>query len=355
MLKVKETRRARHYATSLLESLSNRYWCRYTTSLLRAKIRSHRRTAVVGSLFAFVAIFLFLAPSMQVPFASAVKGVTTLCAGESLAGDVAGGIYPAAGGAFVEGSGTGDIYFCSGGTAKLVATSPSNQYLGYFGMGGVKTSTFGLVLALTNFNIPGFWLCYHATTSGCGSKSAPITFPSSFCSSEPNHSCVPGGVALDSSLNLYYVDFQNKKLVECFRSGGYNTCSNLPASSHLSGSPEYVFLQGSTFYIADGSCKGHVWKGSKTSLSIIATVLDSLGGIALSNKNPTKTMHLYVADTGSCHNAPAHILDVTDGKSLPTPFGSSQPLAGLDSSLQFTVYDFKETGSGAAYQTSDTS
>jgi len=266
------------------------------------------RKAVLGSMFASLALLLFLVPAM-VPDVSAAA-VTTLCSS-----------LPNSDGA--------------GGAS--------------FGMGGIKTKAQGLVLALTSFSFPGLWLCYNATTSGCGSKSAFISLPSSFCSSQPTHGCSASGTALDKSLNLFYVDAINADLVECTASSGYQSCKVLPASSAFSGfEPSGLFLRGSTFFVSDRSCSGKVWNGTSSSLSVIATVGDQLISIAVSSKNPSKALHVYVGDAGACKGVAAHVVDATDGKPLPTPFTSSMAIEGLDSSLQFTAY------TGAAYKTPDT-
>src|SRR5579871_2360406 len=144
---------------------------------------------------------------------------------------------------------------------------------GYWGMAGIQTGnpTLGLLLLLISSILQGFWVCGHATSSGCGLSGNFITLPASFCSSEPTHTCDPRGVALDNSLNVYYVDGNNAKLVECTSASNYQ-CSNLPASSALSGHvPEGLVMKGTTFYISDGGCSGKVWKGTKSSLSVIAS------------------------------------------------------------------------------------
>jgi hypothetical protein len=232
----------------------------------------------------------------------------------------------------------------------MISSVPTGgSSLGYFGMGGVKTTTFGLVLVLTNTN-GALWICKHATSSGCGSKSKFITLPSSFCSTEPKGSCNPDGTALDKSLNLYYVDSANVQLVECTASSHYQSCSVLPASSSLTGAPEGLFLQGSTFYVSDSSCTGTVWKGTKSSLSILGTDGDGIESITVSKNNPLNTPHVYGAYSGFCTNTAAHIVDVTDDTSLPSPFTTATEIIGLDSRLQFTTFD-----PGAAYRTTDTS
>lgn len=320
----------------------------------RKNPRSNRDNTIKGLLLASLAIVLFLLPSMTVPSASAVTGVTTLCSSLPSGGVV--GIYPASnGGAFVEDFSTGDIDLCGGGGPATVIAAPpmgaSGQY--YLGMGAVMTKTQGLVFALMNNVMQGFWLCYGASTSGCTSESAFISLPSTFCKNEAIGICTPQGTALDKSLNLYYVDNNNAKLVECTASSSYTSCTNLGASSALSGSsPVGLYLKGTTFYIADSSCSGKVWKGTRTSLSLIGSVGDALTGITVSTKNPMKSLHVYVTDQGSCKNVAAHVYDVTDKKPLPTPFTSTGTRLGtVDSNLQFT--ELYPTGS--AFLTKDSS
>lgn len=280
------------------------------------------------------------------------SGVRPICAPISNT-DTAGEILPAPGGAFVEDWDTGSILFCGGGVPKTVARAPlGGAGEGYYGMGEVRTKTSGLVIALMSELLRGLWICKDATTSGCGRKSAFITLPSSFCPSATL--CSPMGAALDMSLNLYYVDSITANFVECTSSSGYQSCSNLPSSSALKGySPTGLFLHGSTFYIIESSCAGKVWKGTANSLSLIASFGDQLDSIAVSNRNPSGSPHLYVADSGSCTNTPSRIVDLTDGESLPTPFILPLPtgLYGLDSSLQFTYFGYP----GAAWQTTDAS
>jgi hypothetical protein len=299
------------------------------------------------SIFASIAIVFFFIPAAALPNSGAVTGVTTLCAS---IGDAGGAIYPGTSGAFVEGWSTGNLYFCSGGNSKIVATVPTGApSLGYFGMGGIKTTTSGLVLALTNTE-GGLWICKHATASACGSKSKFITLAPAFCRTEVAGYCNPDGTALDKSLNLYYVDSVNVQLVECTASSYYQHCSVLPASASLSGAPEGLFMTGSTFYVSDGSCNGMVWMGTRNTLGFYAHVTESLQGIAVSSNNPSKTPHVYVTYEGACTNTPSGIFDVTDGKLLPSPFSSSTQIGSVDSRLQFTTFD-----PGMVYQTTDSS
>jgi hypothetical protein len=324
----------------------------------RLSCLSHRK--IIPVLFS-LAILLFLLPSIvqssSESFASASSpGLTVLCYNLPH-GNGVGGIYPATGGAFVEDFDRGNLVFCSGGHSKTIATAPPGGLyaFGYYGMGAINTKAFGLVLALVTHNgaysgISGLWLCYHANTSGCGSESAFIPLPSSFCKSEKAHFCGPNGAALDSSLNLFYVDGANQQLVECTSSSDYKSCIGLPASSALKGStPAGLFLSGKTFYVTDASCSGKVWTGTSSKLTLIATLGEDIESIALSANNPSGTLHVYLGVTGYCHNKAAYILDLGDNKPLPTPFGFPNDVPGLDSSLQFTgVF-------GAAYRTTDTS
>jgi hypothetical protein len=303
-------------------------------------------------LFLLVVILLMIPTSSVVGVASAATGVTTLCSALPKSHD-GGAIYPAKGGAFVEDWTTGNLLFCSGGTSKVIAKAPSaGSELGYWGMGGVKTSTKGLVLILT-ISSPltstrGLWVCYHASPSGCGSKSGFISLPSTFCSSESTHGCNPRGTAADKSLNLYYADPGNG-LVECTASTKYKSCSNLPASNGLGvGLPYGLYLKGNTFYITDESCAGYVWKGTRSAVSVIATLGEELDSVTVSTKNPTATQHVYVGFTGYCTDTPAKVFDLTDGRPLPSPLGSPTHIQGLDSQLQFT-----SSVPGAAYKTSD--
>jgi hypothetical protein len=294
---------------------------------------------------------------MAVPSASAASTYKTLCS--SIPGsDDAGGIYPATGGAFVEDFDKGNLVFCNASThaSKTIAFAPSGgSGGGYSGMGGVTTSTFGLVLALTDDNYasqlsgPGLWLCKHASTSGCGKQSSFIFLPSTFCSSEPARRCFPTGTALDSSLNLYYADPDNAQVVECTAASKYQSCTSLPGSSAFSSyAPTGLFLHGTTFYVADNSCAGKVWKGTKSSFSVIASLGESLDSITVSTKNPSLSLHVYVGVNGKCFSGDkALIIDLKDSRLLPTPFTSSADIYGLDSSLQFTSVS-------TTYQTTDT-
>jgi hypothetical protein len=295
---------------------------------------SRKRTAVIYLPILLALIVFFALPSsLPTSFASS-SGYIVLC--PSLPnGDYAMGVHQAPGGALVMGY-SGNLYFCGGGYSKLITRAPNSGTKGYWGMGSAETKAQGLVLALNKFVPPfGFYLCYHASVAGCGSKSAfiPLKVPS----------CCPYGTVLDSSLNLYYVNPEltstnTMKFVECTAQSNYRNCFALPASKDLS-EPVGLYLSGSTFYI-DG-LDGVIYKGTTSSLKIIGDSIYVLDSITVSNDNPSKTPHVYVGIGG-------HILDLIDQKYLPAPAHTFY-LPSLDSSLQFTC----ETS--AVFQTMDSS
>src|SRR5579871_801078 len=94
---------------------------------------------------------------LPIPVSFGVTGVTTLCT-TLPHGDPPGGIYQGIAGAFVEDEKTGSLYFCGGGTTRLVSKAPAGSGTSYFGMAGVKTQ-FGLVLALVSLGTPSISLC----------------------------------------------------------------------------------------------------------------------------------------------------------------------------------------------------
>jgi hypothetical protein len=312
--------------------------------------RSKQRIASLGTLTFVLTLLIGSSFLVATPTSSAASGYVVLCSSLP-GGNNAGGIYQGTGGAFVEDWNNGNLLFCSNGRAKTIATVPAGgKSAGYYGMGGIKTSAHGVVLALTTNGLQGLWLCEHATSSGCGTKSSFIHLPASFCNAESAKLCNPQGAALDSILNLYYVDVQSQKLVECTAASKYQSCTNLPASSALTGlTPTGLFLQGSTFYISDASCTGNVWEGTRTSLHVAYSVGEEVYSVAVSSKNPTKSPHVYGGLSGFCLSNPASIQDLNDGMSLPVPFSSSSVIQGMDSLLQFTNFS-----PGAAYQTTDT-
>ncbi len=303
-------------------------------------------------LFISIVAVLFLAPDFGLPHVVGASA-TTLCPSiPNYPSDFPTKMYPApGGGAFVE-TGSGNLVYCAGGTATTIATNPEPS-APWDGMGGVISPIYGIVLALTSYAPTpgsGVWLCFTATSFGCNSGTSQfITLPSSFCSTEPAGYCEPIGTALDSSLNLYYVDYANAKLVECMYSNTYQTCTNLPASSALKGySPIGLALVGGTFYVADHSCSGRVWKGTKSSLSVIYKTGEALTDITASKNNPTKTLHVYGVFSGSCKGTGAYVKDLTDGKKLSGPYSGFTPVyldskLQVDSSYSSGVFQMKDT------------
>jgi hypothetical protein len=298
-------------------------------------------------------------PSSSIPFHSSPvvqtsvlaanpdSGVSTLCPSVPTE-DTVGGIYPANGGAFVEDFVTGNLVFCGAGSSKILAMPPPGA-LGaqdyYNAMTGIETESSGLVLALASDNHEGFWLCFNASTSGCGSKSSFISLPSSFCSTESMGLCYIAGIALDGSLNFYYVDNYNAQLIECTAVSNYQSCSSLGASKYLAGyNPFGLYLDGTTFYIADNSCAGTVWEGTASSLTKIGSMGGALTGITVTGLNPSQS-DVYVA-FNSCALPffPNYILDLTNGTKVSNTSGEDV-IAGIDSALQFTELD-----AGAAFQ-----
>ena len=262
-------------------------------------------------LFISIVAILFLAPDFGLPHVAGASA-TTLCPSiPNYPNDFPTKVFPdSTGGAFVE-TGDGNLVFCGSGTTTTIATNPEPS-APWDGMGGVNTAIYGTVLALTSYAPTpgsGLWICYGASSSGCAfGTSAFIVLPSSFCSTEPAGYCEPIGTALDSSLNLYHVDYANAKLVECTASSGYQSCTNLPASSALKGySPIGLALVGGTFYVADDSCSGRVWKGTKSSLSVIYKTGEALTDITASKNNRTKTLHIYGVFSGICKGTGAYV------------------------------------------------
>src|SRR5579885_959807 len=275
----------------------------------------------------------------------------TLC-GSLPNGDSPGGVYKGAGGAFVEDWSTGNLVWCSGGTSTTIAMVPSGgSNIGYYGLAGIVTTTQGLVLILSSWGASGLWICFGATSSGCTSQSSFISLPSSFCSSEPSGICNPDGSVTDKKLNLYYVDILNEQLVECTHSSNYQSCTVEPASSAFSGfEPVNLAVYKGEFFVSDLSCTGNVWAGTKSSMAVLASIGDSLQGIAVSKSNVGKVPEVYVGDDASCSGGAAKLIDITDGGSVPSGFSSSNAIIGIDSKLQFASFT-----NGAVYQTKDTS
>jgi len=242
--------------------------------------------------------------------------------------------------------------------AKVIATPPEGYSAnGYFGMGGVLVCTGAvctpqLDLVLISFDVEGFYFCYGATPSGCGSISPFIGLPGSFCASMFFEVCSPDGSALDNKLNLYYADAPNGVVVECTSVSDYTSCTVL--ENLYPQVPSGLFRDASgNLWASDSvvSCPspGYVWKNGV----IQYTVGDFLDGITLSTANLGHALHVYVADDAHC-SGNAHIIDLTDGKSLPTPFVGTFYQSGLSTTLQFSGATLSYPFPGAVYQTQDT-
>jgi hypothetical protein len=210
-------------------------------------------------------------------------------------------------------------------------------------MSGVKTS-LGLVLVLTSYGTTpaGMWFCIGATSSGCDLQTSFIPLPADFCSGEHLKSCDPFGAALDGRLNVYYADGENAQVVKCTYASAYKTCSVIETLSNL----PYGIFRTSTgdIWVSDFSCAGLVWKNG----IVKHAVGDSLQGITVSKVNPHKSSHVYVGVTGGCTATAAHILDLNDGTSLPSPLGGYSEIPGLTTKLQFSAFQV-----GAVYLAKD--
>jgi hypothetical protein len=249
----------------------------------------------------------------------------------------------------VEDYDSGNVYWCKSGSENQVDGAPGgNIGQGFNGMAGVSTG-FGTVLAidLGSFGesgaIPAYF-CVGAVpmsanfpycsisgnfVAGLGAGTTP------FCKNQPKGNCYPDGVALDKKLNFYYADHQNMDVVKCTYASQYQSCSVLKSLTPYA--PDNLFIDSSgNIWVSDSSCTGNVWKDSGGVWTVKYKVGDFLDAITMSSANPTKTPHLYVADTGLCSDTAAHIIDLTDGKSLPTPFAFATDIPGLSTGLQFT-------------------
>jgi hypothetical protein len=257
---------------------------------------------------------------------SAKSKVTRLC---TLPAQSAGGIYPISKKeVYVENYSTGSLMTCGSGKSTIIANPPAGfSSFYYYGMSGAKHDG-KLDLLLVSEKGYG-WMCLGASTKGCASTSS-ITPPSSFCSSEPGGICGMTGVVLFSNLSFMYLDSGAALLVSCTADAA--SCWIDAASSAFSSQyPVNMAMDGSTLYVSDDTCTGDVWVGNATSLSILKSVGDDLGGIAVHKGQ------VYVGVAGTCTASAAHILDVTTGKSLPSPFTNDNTIPGVDSDLQFSA------------------
>lgn len=257
----------------------------------------------------------------------AAKSTKTLCSDLSI--DASSDWTYSKGYAYVEDWYTGDITLCGKGVDVLVATPPSGYSNdGYYGMAGVVVSG-QLDLILLSFDVQGGWYCFDASASGCLGGSAGFTFPSSFCSSEPNGYCNPDGVVVKSNLVFTYVDVVNIELVTC--SAYASSCANDPASSAFAGyTPLGITQKGTKLYVTDNSCTGNIWEGTTAKMHVLYTEGNSLEAISFHGKL------LYVGDDAIC-GGNAGILNAKTGVELATPLSGAYEINGLDTDLQWTV------------------
>ena len=272
--------------------------------------------------------------SPVLPATSLPPLVRQLCAVSVSTGVYAGD--GAGGGAFVEDWMTGNLVWCNSGVAKVIAIPPAGySSIGYGGMGGVMYCSGALckpqlVLVMLSWWTEGFYFCYGATPSGCGSSSPFIPLPIGFCTSMRYETCGPYAAALDRKLNLYYADSLNGVVAECY-APTYASCTVLEDLYPYV--PIGIFLTANgNLWVSDFSCTGNVWLNGVVEY----TVGDGLESITMSSANPSHALHVYVGDTGMCSESPAHVLDVTDGDSMPTPFGGPNEIPDVTPVLQFT-------------------
>jgi hypothetical protein len=226
----------------------------------------------------------------------------------------------------------GTVWYCTSSGNNSIASGPGDT----FGLGGIKVGgLMGTVLAVMSYYNQGFWLCFNATSVGCSVESQFISLPRGFCFSLSLEECYPVGISLDKKLNVYFTDGINKIVGECTYASGYKNCTVLES---LSDSPYGIYLDNSKsppdIWVTDSGCSGNVWKNGVLQYSL----LDSVEGITISNSNPTKSPHLYLAITAKCgfYSAP-FIFDVTDGQALFTPLSSPSDIPAISTKLQFTT------------------
>jgi hypothetical protein len=157
--------------------------------------------------------------------------------------------------------------------------------------------------------------------------------------------CNPFGTTLDNKLDVYYADELNGVVVECTSVSGYGTCTVLENLYPEEPINLFLFPQVSNgnLWVSDYSCNGYVWLNGVVKY----TVGDQLEGITLSTANPSHTLHVYVGDDGACTSSVPHVVDLTDGLSLPTPFTGAGEIPGLTPVFQLT------TGGATVYVTQD--
>lgn len=310
-----------------------------------------------------ITLLALMGTSSATSFASkAVSECAVACPTSSVCtlpnGDPAAGIYyprtpdikSSIAGVFSVDANTGSIYYCDVNSDDFLIASPPAGYSGeYGGLGGWdtwytsnSTTTNGqLTLIETSAQLQGMLFCYHATVTGCKTTSF-VSFPESYCTELQTRSCDPEGTVLDSSYNVYWVDPENAVLTECL-APSYTSCQTLISSyqfqfsegrgqqavepyglAYINGTAPFE-SPGWQFYISDESCAGNVWTatlgyyGHYGRLSLVTKLNDSLSGIGSSTRGtPNSTQQIFVAETGSCSNTPAQIIDIS-----PSPISIS--------------------------------
>jgi hypothetical protein len=305
-------------------------------------------------LFAVAVMFCCLSMSSVVaaysPQPPSVNGRQALAAYSALCtpgGLIATGIFAVSQGAYFVDYYHGGIYFCNQGATYQVALPPPNEERGqddaYWGLAGVNTKTYGLVLAAMD-NEGGFYFCIGADPEGCAIESDFNILTSTFCTLQPAGICNPVGIAMDKKLNIYYADPVNADVVECTFASHYTGCIQLETLSDFPTS--IAFDPSGNIWISDNGCSGNVWKNGALQYSLE----DSLGAVVWSKSNPTHAAHLYLAISATCgFYSFAGVYDVTDHTFLTTPFSTGETIYGLSTHLQLTwgsagdpVYQLKD-------------
>jgi len=172
-------------------------------------------------------------------------------------------------------------------------------------------------------------------SNGCALESTFILLPASFCKTTPAGECSPYGIALDKSLNVYFVDVANDDVTECTNASHYTDCFVIES---LYSFPESMFIDSSgNIWVSDSACSGYVWENG----AVKFTTGEAMDSIAVS-----KTGHVYVGWDAFCKGGNAGIMDLTDGELLPTLLKGGDSIAAVTPSLQFTAYY-----NGTVYQT----
>lgn len=283
------------------------------------------------------------APSNFAPQSSATPKFENVCAEATPQDFNITGIYAnGTKAAFVEDYDTGQIYYCTGGgtgveySLTLVTSPPAGTPSGdkFWGMGGIVIDHVLKLVLSAEGTTPGFWLCEQTNSHTCMVYSRFITLPSSLCANMRTAVCSPYGITIDSKQNVYYADPNNGVVVECLLPSNYATCKVLYNFSPYK--PEGIFRDSSgNIWVSDASCTGNVWVNG----AALKQENDSLTAITVTTaQNPSKQPRIFVADTGTCTDTRARILDLSDGSYFMTPYPGPGPLPGLSTTLQYTTF-----------------